>query len=131
MNCGPFIGVTRTAATKPSPDMKITYLAGAASAFLPAHIAGPVIETARTVEIRYANGDRSDDFLRELRRVETNVLQRLRCGEGRNKDGVRSLRNPVLGYSSSPWAGLDEAGNVVACLVPNARPENSPLSDCL
>ena len=54
MGCGTFTGISRTPETKATPDMTITYLSGGASNKLPAYIAGPVIEKASTVEIRWA-----------------------------------------------------------------------------
>ncbi|MDP9225277.1 MAG: hypothetical protein M3P18_15825 [Actinomycetota bacterium] len=56
MGCSPFVGVSRTAATKASPDMPITYLAGSGPEGRPAYIVGPVIDKASEVEIRFANG---------------------------------------------------------------------------
>lgn len=57
MSCGPFVGVARTSESNASPEMTITFLAGATTEQLPAHIVGAVIEEASVVEVRFPGGD--------------------------------------------------------------------------
>jgi hypothetical protein len=132
--CSPFAGVPRTAETKESSEMTITFLGGAASDELPAYIAGPVIDKASTVVIRFGTG--------EIPRLPT-------FGGPASLGHVRfyatqlpaSIPMPQPGQrienQLQPWppintlAGLDRDGNVVACLAPRAAVDGvSPLSDC-
>jgi hypothetical protein len=56
-SCALFVGVPRTAETRGSSEMTITFLGGAAGTELPAYIAGPVIDKASTVEIEFGAGE--------------------------------------------------------------------------
>jgi hypothetical protein len=125
--CGTFAGIARTAETKDSSDMTITYLAGTASSAFPAYIAGPVIDKAATVELRFGNGT----TLRVPTFAGTESLT-----------GVRFYATPLPGtvviapgaFAGLPkWiAGLDTNGTVVACLVPaTAKNGRSPLTACM
>ena len=123
MGCAVFAGIPRTPETKASPDMTITYLSGATSTELPAYIAGPVIEKASTVAIRFANGD--------ILRVPTFAAPE-------PLSHIRFYITPLPAADQTTpstfpkWvAGLDTNGNVVACLAPLAANDGiSPLSDC-
>ena len=131
--CFPFVGVPRTAATKGSSGMTITYLTGAPSDELPAYIAGPVIDKASTVEIKFRTGEvlRLPTFSGEasLARVRFYAAQL-----------PPTIPMPVPGQRIDPerrfvdidtLAGLDSDGNVVACLAPRTADDAvSPLSDC-
>jgi hypothetical protein len=127
MGCGPFIGVPRTPDTKATADMSITYLSGSASEVLPAYIAGPVIEQAMTVEIRFSDGT----TLRTPTYPAPSPLEHIRFYASPLPKG----KAPDTGASRDPsmqWvAGVDTHGNVVACLAPlNAKDGISPLSAC-
>jgi hypothetical protein len=126
MSCGPFAGVSRTSETKASPDMTITFLSGGASPQLPAYIAGPVIEQAATVEIRFGNG--------EVMRVPTFAgpasLGHVRFYATQLPAGVQDTPRTFLAFLKSV-AGLDANGEVVACLAPHtAKAGISDLADC-
>jgi hypothetical protein len=127
MACAPFSGIPRTQATKPAHDMTITYLSGSASALLPAYIAGPVIEDAEDVEIHFSNGDvlRAPTFPAPESvgpvRFYATPLPAADTPESPGRNAVHPIE----------LAGLDESGNVVACLVPRTAVNGiSPLSDC-
>jgi hypothetical protein len=133
MACAPFAGIARTKSTKASPDMTITFLmSGSASNGLPAYVAGPVIDKAATVELRFSNGT----ILRTPTFTGRGSLQHIRFYATRLPAGVqKTLRPPTpLKKPSFPlkWvAGLDTRGTVVACLAPlNAKDGISPLSAC-
>lgn len=126
MGCGTFAGIARTPETKVSPDMTITYLSGGASNELPAYIAGPVIENASAVEIRFADG---------------NVMRVPTFAAPEPLSHIRFYATPISATDQSTpttfptflkWvAGLDANGNVVACLAPlTAKDGISALSDC-
>ena len=126
MGCGTFAGIARTPETKASPDMTITYLSGGASNELPAYIAGPVIENASAVEIRFADG---------------NVMRVPTFAAPEPLSHIRFYATPISAADQSTpttfptflksVAGLDANGNVVACLTPlTAKDGISPLSDC-
>lgn len=142
MGCGPFVGVSRTAGTKSSPDMTITYLAGSGGE-LPSYIVGPVIESAAEVEIRFANGHtlhiptfagptplvHINFYATQLSERVTALGNRRLPPPGKARGGtIRRKADVVL----IKWlAGLDEDGNVVACLAPaKAKDGISPISDC-
>lgn len=55
MGCAPISGVPATPDTKPSPPLAITYLMGEGNASFPGFVVGPVIASARTVEIALSN----------------------------------------------------------------------------
>jgi hypothetical protein len=133
MACAPFAGVARTKITKASPDMTITFLmSGAGADGLPAYVAGPVIEKASTVELRFSNGT----ILRTPTFAGRGSLQHIRFYATRLPAGVQRTPRPPTPLKTPPspleWvAGLDTHGNVVACLVPlNAKDGISPLSAC-
>jgi hypothetical protein len=126
MSCGPFAGVSRTADTKASPDMTITFMSGGASPELPAYIAGPVIEEAAAVEIRFGNG--------EVTRVPTfagpESLGHVRFYAAQLPANVHDSPHTFLTFLKSV-AGLDANGEVVACLAPQtAKAGISDLADC-
>jgi hypothetical protein len=132
--CNPFAGVAPTAETKESSQMTITFLGATASSELPAYIAGPVIDKASTVEIRFAAGEilRLPTFsgpasLGHIRFYATQLPASIPMPQ----PGQR-IQNQL-----QPWppintlAGLDSDGNVVACLAPRTAVDGvSPLSDC-
>jgi hypothetical protein len=129
MGCSPFVGVSRTATTKASPDMAITYLAGSSPDGRPAYIVGPVIDKASEVEIRFTNG--------QTIRVPTfsapAPLEHIRFYATGLSDSVISPGPKSAPVSLVPkWlAGLDKEGDIVACLVPaKAKDGISPLADC-
>jgi hypothetical protein len=118
MSCAPVVGVARTGATKATPNMTITFLSGGATSELPAYIAGPVVDTASKVVIRFKDKTslRVPTFpgpssLAHIRFYATQLTA--------EADQLESL------------AGLDSDGNIVACLVPATAVDGvSPLSDC-
>lgn len=125
MDCAPVAGVPRTKATKASPDMAITYLSGF-SRYLPAYIAGPVIPTASSVEVRLSDGT----TLTTPTFAAPSPLQTVRFyATVLPKSSVHRRGTPV---SWVRWiAGLASNGRVVACLAPaTARNGISPLSAC-
>jgi hypothetical protein len=133
-NCAPFAGIPRTAKTKGSAEMTITFLGAAASDELPAYIAGPVIDKASTVEIRFGTGEvlRLPTFSgpASLGHVRFYATQ-LPASIPMPQPGQR-IQNQL-----QPWPpidtldGLDSDGNVVACLAPRTAVDGvSPLSDC-
>jgi hypothetical protein len=118
-SCASFVGVARTNETKKTSDMTITYMSGNGYR-LPVWIAGPVIDSASQVEIRFENG-------KNLRLPTFAAPASL----GR----VRFYAAPLpTGVSPSPpksIAGLDIDGNVIACLAPATAVDGiSPLSAC-
>jgi hypothetical protein len=131
MGCSPFVGSLRTAATKATPDMTITYLSGSDidTGGRPLYIVGPVIDKASEVEIRFISG--------QTIRVPTfsapAPLDHIRFYATGLSGGVISPGPQSTPASLAPkWlAGLDKEGNVVACLVPTkAKDGISPLADC-
>lgn len=126
MACAPIAGVARTAQTKASPDMSITYLAGSGTEEGPPYIVGPVIAKASTVEIRFGRGD----VLRVPTFAGVEPLQNLRFYAAQLPSGLRA--NPTAVSTLIKWvAGLDADGNVVACLAPQTAVDGiSRLSDC-
>jgi hypothetical protein len=132
MNCSPFEGIARTSSTKTSPDMTITYLMSSASSGLPAYIAGPVIDKASTVTIRFSNGAilHLPTFAARGSLSSTRFYAAPLTG-----DVLKGLfKPPQTGGFTPPlhWlAGLDTQGKVVACLAPRAAQDGiSPLSAC-
>jgi hypothetical protein len=131
MSCTTFVGVPRTAETKGSSEMTITFLSGAAGSELPAYIAGPVIDKASTVEIEFETG--------EVLRLPTfsgpASLGQVRFYAAQLPNSVHMpLPRPGI-YNQRSFinslAGLDSDGNVVACLAPRTAVGGvSPLSDC-
>jgi hypothetical protein len=129
MGCSPFAGSPRTATTKATPDMTITYLSGSDTGGRPLYIVGPVIDKASEVEIRFTNG--------QTIRVPTfsapAPLEHIRFYATGLSDSVISPGSQSAPLSLVPkWlAGLDKEGNIVACLVPaKAKDGISPLADC-
>jgi hypothetical protein len=120
MSCAPIAGIAHTSSTKPSPDMTITYLSGSASDRLQAYIAGPVIASAYEVEVQLENG--------ELLRVPTFAAPE---SVGDVRFYAAPLPSGVKAAQPERLTGLDESGDVVACLVPQTAVDGvSPLSDC-
>jgi hypothetical protein len=105
--------------------MTITYLSGAAPGFLPTYIAGPVIDKAVEVEIRFANGH---DM-----RVPTfgapALFEHIRFYATQIPPVPKQLRGDPQAFD---WiTGNDKDGEVVACLAPmKVKDGISPLSDC-
>jgi hypothetical protein len=127
MECSTLASVARTATTKASPDMTITYLIGARSAPFPNYIAGPVIETATTVAIRFGDG--------ELLRVPTfsapEPLDHVRFYATQLPASVEPPSMKTFRTFVKWIAGLDSNGKVVACLAPSTAENGiSSLSDC-
>lgn len=127
--CGPFAGVARTAQTKASPDMTITYLSGTASHDLPAYIAGPVVAGATQVKVRFGDGT----VLDVATVAGTGSLDNVRFYAAPLPDSLQGLRpapGSLMTFVKSV-AGLDANGTVIACLAPpTARNGVSPLSAC-
>jgi hypothetical protein len=129
LGCGPFAGVSRTAETKTSPDMTITFLGGSATKELPAYIAGPVIDEASEVELHFASGQ----TLRVPTFAASAPLEHIRFYATQLPASVVPSRlQPARFRAVLKWiAGLDKDGDVVACLAPmTAKDGISPLSDC-
>jgi hypothetical protein len=119
--CSPFAGVPRTAETNESSEMTITFLGGSASVELPAYIAGPVIDKASTVEIRFGTGEvlRLPTFsgpasLAHVRFYATQLPATIPMPQ----PGLRIENQPQPWPPINTLAGLDSDGNVVACLAP-------------
>ena len=116
MGCLPFVGIARTKETK-GTDLTITYMSRAGNKEFPAYIAGPVIDAALRVEIRFPDG-------RTLR-VPTFAAP---ASLGR----VRFYATPLPAHEFIPtWvAGLDKNANVIACLIVDRGGGPSPLTAC-
>jgi hypothetical protein len=131
-NCATFVGVPRTAETKGSSEMMITFLGGAAGSELPAYIAGPVIDKASKVEIQFGTGEvlRLPTFsgaasLGHVRFYAAELPATIQLPLPR--PGIQNRQRSFI----STVAGLDSDGNVVACLAPRTALDGvSPLSDC-
>jgi hypothetical protein len=118
MSCAPIAGVPRTSETKPSPDMTVTYMAGAAMAKLPPYVVGPVVGGATEVEIHFRTGS---------------VVKTPTFPGPSELGNVRFYATPTSAASPdvSKLIGLSPSGKVIACLVPSTAVEGvSPLSDC-
>jgi len=134
MTCGPFAGVPRTAATKTDADMQITFLSGSWTNVLPAYIAGPVIEQASTVEIRFQDGT----TLQAPTIAAPPPLEHIRFYAAPlppaeyPADTLGTLHVATKHVATITWlAGLDASGRVIACLAPGtAKNGVSPLTDC-
>jgi hypothetical protein len=126
MACAPFVGVARTAHTKPTPDMTITFVSGLGFRGFPPYIAGPVIKGVDQVEIKFVNGD----VLRAPTFPAPDPLTAVRFYAAQIPAAVAHSdvpRHPLV----KTLAGLDVNGNVVACLAPTTAVDGvSPLSDC-
>jgi hypothetical protein len=117
LGCAPIAGAPRSPETQPLPDMSITYLTGSGGATFPAYVVGAVLQGASQVEIRFDGGR----TLRVPTVAAPPPLEHVRFFATRaaGANDVRSV------------AGLDDAGAVIACLVPSTAKEGvSPLSDC-
>ena len=126
LSCGPFVGVAGTPKSQASPDMTITFLAGGGSEKLPAYIAGPVIEEASVVEVRFADGD----VLRVPTSAAPEPLQHVRFYATQLPTNMPLTPGTFPAFLRSV-AGLDASGNVVACLAPQTAKDGiSSLSDC-
>jgi hypothetical protein len=126
-SCGPFVGFERTPESRTSPDMTITLLAGGGSENLPAYIAGPVIEQASVVEVRFGGGN----ALRLPTFAGPGRLEHVRFYAEQLPTDVQLT--PGTAGAFPKWvAGFDASGNVVACLAPQSLAKNgvSSLSDC-
>ena len=134
MTCGPFMGVAHTAATKTVPDMQITFLSGSWTNVLPAYIAGPVIEQASTVEIRFQDGT----TLQAPTIAAPPPLEHIRFYAAPlppaeyPADTLGTQHVATKHVATITWlAGLDASGRVVACLAPaTAKNGVSLLTDC-
>jgi hypothetical protein len=117
MGCVPFVGIARTKETKATPDLTITYLSRGGNKQFPAYIAGPVIDNASHVEIRFADG--------QVLRVQTFAAPA-------SLGHVRFYATPLPAHEFVPtWvAGLDKNGNVIACFVADRGGRSSPPSAC-
>lgn len=126
LGCGPFVGVVRTPDSKASPDMAITFLAGAATEKLPAYIVGPVIEEASVVEVRFGDGD----VLRVPTSAGPEPLHHVRFYAAQLPTDIRLTPGTAAAFLR--WvAGLDPSGNVVACLAPKTAQDGiSSVSAC-
>lgn len=125
MNCAPFAGVSRTAETKVSPDMRITYLSGSGP-LLPTYVVGPVIDEAVVVEIRFVSG--AD--LRVPTFDAPAPLEHVRFYATQIPDS--EVQHGLRGAQAFAWiAGRDRDGKIVACLAPMTATNGiSPLSAC-
>jgi hypothetical protein len=129
MGCSPFAGVSRTAGTKATPGMTITYLAGTDTGGRPTFIVGPVIDKATHVKIRFTNGQ----TLRVPTISAPAPLDHIRFYATGLPDSVISPGPNSEPFDLAPeWiAGFDKDENLVACLVPSkAKDGISPLTDC-
>jgi hypothetical protein len=124
--CSPFAGIPRTGLTKLSPDMTISDLSSSGTPELPAYIAGPVIDSATSVEIRLTNGQ----TLHTKTFGAPSPLTRVRFWAIPLPDGVAVTAHPFP--SPVSWlAGLNADGTIVACLAPQTAKDGiSPISDC-
>jgi hypothetical protein len=127
MACAPIAGVARTDQTKATPDMTITYLISGSSRAFPAYVAGPVVDRAAEVEIRFATGG----ALRVPTFAGAPSLGRVRFYAAELPADVHLGPGPGDRQLVDRLTGLDSSGAVVACLVPATAVDGiSPLSDC-
>jgi hypothetical protein len=126
-SCTSFAGVARTNETKATQNMTITYMSGRGYG-LPVWIAGPVIDSASQVEIRFGNGT----DLRLSTFAAPASLGRVRFYAAQlPKDVTEASPGPGQIEFIRSVAGLDNDGNVVACLAPATAVDGiSRLSDC-
>lgn len=123
MECAPITGFP---ATKHSPAMGVTYLAGGSTPELPAFVAGPVVDTAATVAIRFGTTTyRTTTFgAPHFAHIRFYALQ-VANDSFPSRVGQRPER-PVRSIT-----GYDRNGRIVACLVPaTAHDGISRLGDC-
>lgn len=115
MSCDTITGVPVSAQSEPSSPHAISYLMGS-SQELPAYITGPVVDTARTVEIVFADGKTihvgtlpAPVALRSHVRFYVAELParagRVTAVLGRSKNGATVARLPVAALSSAIPAG--------------------------
>jgi hypothetical protein len=130
LECSDFAGFKRSAAQVPPSGMTITFLSGSRSKKLPSYIAGPVIDTARTVEIHFTDGQtlRTQTFtapapLNHVRFFATPIP---------TNDAPSSRPDQGKLVLQVAWvAGLDPHGAIVACLAPSTAKDGvSPRSAC-
>ena len=127
MACAPIAGAARTDETRATPDMTITYLISGSSRDFPAYVAGPVVDRAAEVEIRFATGG----ALRVPTFAGARSLGRVRFYAAELPADVHLGSRPTNRAPVERLSGLDSSGTVVACLVPGTAVEGiSPLSDC-
>jgi hypothetical protein len=125
--CGRIDGVPRTPESKPSTPVAMTYMASS-SERLPAHIVGPVIETAEEVEVHLADGQ----VLRAATFEAPDELGSIRFYVARLPD-METPRTGGYGPPRSPirkLIGFDKNGQIVACLTVPMPEEGVPLSAC-
>jgi hypothetical protein len=110
--------------------MTITYLSGSASKRLPAYIAGPVIDSATTVEIRFTDGH----TVRTPAFAAPAPLSHIRfyAAPLPPSEGMISRPRPGTPLFPLAWvAGLDSHGSIVACLAPSTAKDGiSAPTDC-
>jgi hypothetical protein len=120
-SCGPFVGLASGA----SPELTITALVGGGSARLPAYIAGPVIDEASVVVVRFPDGN----VVRVPTFAGREPLQHVRFYAAQLPASITPSN--VTRVFPTWVAGLDASGAVVACLTPRtAKNGISTLSDC-
>lgn len=127
MTCAPIAGMARTSETKAESDMKITYMSGSGYE-LPVWVAGPVIDNASQVEIRFANGQ----VLRVPTFAAPTSIGRVRFYAAPLPADMAQTR-PGPGHVEfiKSVAGLDNDGNIIACLAPATASDGiSPLFAC-
>ena len=108
--------------------MTITYMAGSFWRGSPDFVVGPVIEEATEVEIRFANGAN----LRVPTFTAPAPLDHVRFFAVQRAPGA-ILKKPPQSLHTFKWfAGRNEDGHVVACLVPSTSVDGtSQLSNCM
>jgi hypothetical protein len=127
MACTPFAGIPRTAETKDSPDVNISYLGGGANGQQLGYLAGPVIGTATEVEVKLSDGT-------TVRAPTSSAPAALEGVSFYAMQLPAAAIDSTTALSSGPFAwiaGLDGNGAVVACYVPaTAKDGVSPTSAC-
>jgi hypothetical protein len=128
--CSPFVGITRADQTKAAEPLTVTYLSGGFGTRGRHHdyIAGPVVDGASQVEIRFVAGQ----VLRLPTFPAPASVGKVRFYAGLLPAGVSPpVRPGTFRQLFTSIAGLDSDGNVVGCLVPaDAVDGVSPLSAC-
>ena len=131
LSCAPFVGIARTAHTKASPELTVTWMSSSGGS-LPPYIAGPVIKSATQVEIQFTSGDRirirtfpAPEPLTAVRfyasRLPATVVHFLHATRP-------SPQHPEVQPPVKRLTGIDSHGKIVACLVPATN--STALSDC-
>ena len=128
--CSPFVGITRADQTKAAEPLTVTYLSGGFGTGDRHHdyIAGPVVDGASQVEIRFVAGQ----VLRLPTFPAPSSVGKVRFYAGLLPAGVSLPVGPgTFRQLFTSIAGLDSDGNVVACLAPADEIDGvSPLSAC-